>query len=291
MILAGARMFVIIGIVIVFGSIFVGYTMHGGEVGVLIQLSEVIIICGAASGAALIAHGPQTVVATFRAALTTMKGNPYTRATYEELLALFFNLFQLARREGLIALEKHVERPDESDFFADYPFFHASPHALSFLTDTRKVVLTGAVEPHDLAEVLERDLETHHEAAMIVPEAISTTGDAMPGFGIVAAVLGVVITMGSIGGEASVLGQKVAAALVGTFLGILLAYGLFSPLAKAVENRISAEHQYLMCIKAAILAFARGDSPLTCAEFARRTIAPENRPSFGELEAMTSQKK
>jgi chemotaxis protein MotA len=164
-------------------------------------------------------------------------------------------------------------------------------HALMFLSDTMKVILTGAVEAHDLAEVLEADLETHHEAAMVIPGAITTTGDAMPGFGIVAAVLGVVITMGSIGGEASVIGHKVAAALVGTFLGILLAYGVFAPLAKAVEGQIHAEHQYLLCMKAGILSFARGDSPLTCAEFARRTIDPALRPSFVELEALTSSRK
>lgn len=283
-------MFVIIGLVVLFGSIFVGYTMHGGQVGVLMQISEFIIICGAALGAALIANGLPTTLATFKAVTGTFKGNPFNKAAYEELLGLFFNFFQLARREGLVALEKHVEKPEESTFFKDYPFFAANHHALLFLADTMKVVLTGAVEPHDLSEVLEADLEAHHTAAMIVPQAISSSGDAMPGFGIVAAVLGVVITMGAIGGEASVIGHKVAAALVGTFVGILLAYGVFAPLAKAVETQIGAEHQYLLCIKAAVLAFARGDSPLTCAEFARRSIAPDNRPSFAELEALTSKK-
>ena len=284
-------MFVIIGLVVVFGAILGGFVMAGGKIPVLIQPAEFIIIGGAALGAALVANGMQTTMATFKAAMGAMKGSPYNKAAYEEALGLLFNFFQLARREGLVALEKHVEKPEESTFFKDYPFFAANHHALLFLADTMKVVLTGAVEPHDLAEVLEADLEAHHEAAMIIPNAITTSGDAMPGFGIVAAVLGVVITMGSIGGEASVIGHKVGAALVGTFLGILLAYGVFAPLAKAVETQIAAEHQYLLCIKAAVLAFARGDSPLTCAEFARRTIAPENRPSFTELEALTSSRK
>ncbi len=283
-------MFVIVGIVVLFGAILGGYIMEGGKIPVLIQPAELVIICGASLGAALIGNGMATTMATFKAAIGAMKGNPYTKTAYEEALGLFFNFFQLARREGLVALEKHVEKPEESTFFKDYPFFAANHHALLFLADTMKVILTGAVEPHDLAEVLEADLDAHHEAAMVIPGAITTSGDAMPGFGIVAAVLGVVITMGSIGGEAAVIGHKVGAALVGTFLGILLAYGVFAPLAKAVEAQIAAEHQYLLCIKAAVLAFARGDSPLTCAEFARRSIAPDNRPSFTELEAITSRK-
>ena len=283
-------MFVIIGIVVLFASIFIGYTMHGGKVAVLIQISEFIIICGAALGATLIGNPMSVVTGTFKAAAGTMKSSPFHRAAYDELLLMFFNLFQLARREGLVALEKHVEDPGTSEFFNEYPAFRNNHHATAFLSDTMKVVLTGAVEPHDLAEVLEVDLESRHEAEMRIPNAITKTGDAMPGFGIVAAVLGVVITMGAIGGEASVIGHKVAAALVGTFLGILLAYGIFAPLAQAVENQIHAEGQYLSCMKTAILAFARGDSPMTCVEFARRSIEPGLRPSFVELEALTSRK-
>jgi chemotaxis protein MotA len=283
-------MFVIIGMAVLFGSIFVGYTMAGGKIAVLIQISEYIVIGGAALGAALISNPISVVTGTFKAALGAMKPSPYTRATYDELLSMCFNFFQLARREGLVALEQHVEDPESSDFFSEYPAFKGNHHALTFLADTMKVVLTGAVEPHDLAEVLEADMECHHEAAMVIPAAINKTGDAMPGFGIVAAVLGVVITMGSIGGDAAVIGHHVAAALVGTFLGILLAYGIFGPLAQAVENQIHAEHQYLGCIKTAVLAFARGDSPLTCAEFARRAITPALRPTFGELEALTARK-
>ena len=283
-------MFVLIGLAVLFGSILVGYSMAGGKIAVLIQVSEFIVIGGAAFGAALIGNPIHVVTGSFKAALGAIKPNPYTKTTYEELLTMFFNFFQLARREGLVALEKHVEEPAASEFFDEYPFFKANDHALTFLADTMKVILTGAVEPHDLAEVLEADLEAHQEAALVLPTAINKTGDAMPGFGIVAAVLGVVITMGAIGGAAAEIGHHVAAALVGTFLGILLAYGVFGPLASAVENRIHSEHQYLACIKTAVLAFARGDSPLTCAEFARRTIAPANRPTFVELEAITARK-
>ena len=284
-------MFVIIGVVVLFASLFIGYTMHGGNLSVLLQFSEMIIIIGAATGATLIGNPPSVVRDTFRAIRELIKGNPYNKAAYEELLRMFYQLFQLARREGLVALEKHVETPETSEFFSEFPFFTNTPHGLTFLADTMKVVLTGAVEPHDLSEVLEVDLETRYEASMVVPSLLARVADAMPGFGIVAAILGVVITMGSIGGEAAVVGHKVAAALVGTFLGILLAYGVFAPLGQGIENQIRAEHQYLACLKTAILAFARGDSPLTCAEFARRSIEPANRPTFTELEAMTSGRK
>lgn len=284
-------MFVIIGFVVLFASILVGYTMAGGQVAVLIQISEFIVIGGASLGATLIGNPLSVVMGTFKATLGTFKPSPYTKPAYEELLTLFFNFFQLARREGLVALERHVEDPENSEFFKEYPLFVSNHHALSFLADTMKVVLTGAVETYDLAEVLEVDLEAHHEAAMVIPGVLQTTGDAMPGFGIVAAVLGVVITMGSIGGSPAEIGHHVAAALVGTFLGILLAYGIFAPLSQAVGNQVKAEHQYLLCIKAAILSFARGDSPLTCAEFARRAIDPALRPSFAELEEMTSARK
>lgn len=284
-------MFVIIGLVVLFASVLVGFTMAGGKVAVLIQVSEFIVIGGAALGATLIGNPMSVVTGTLKAVMGTLKGSPYGKKVYEELLLMVFNFFQLARREGLVALEKHVEKPEESDFFKEYPFFHANHHATAFLADTMKVVLTGAVEAHDLAEVLEVDLDTHHEAAMVAPNLLTKVGDAMPGFGIVAAVLGVVVTMGSIGGSPAEIGHHVAAALVGTFLGILLAYGIYAPLAQAVENQINAEHQYLLCIKGAVLSFARGDSPLTCAEFARRSISPENRPTFVELEALTSNRK
>ena len=158
---------------------------------------------------------------------------------------------------------------------------------MPFLCDTLKVLLTGAVEDHHLAEIIDLDLEKQGEEARAVPAALAKIGDSLPGFGIVAAVLGVVITMGALGGSAQEIGEKVAAALVGTFLGILLAYGLVNPLANAIEARLRAEHDYMNCIRTALLAFARGDAPMTCVEFARRNIEPVERPSFAELEALT----
>ena len=216
--------------------------------------------------------------------LALLKGNPYSKACYLELLRLLYDLFMLALREGVVALDEHVERPHDSQFFANYPFFHRHPHALSFLADTMKVMISGGVASHDLAEMMEIDLEKTHEEAGKPAQIIAKVADAMPGFGIVAAVLGLVITMGAIGGPPEQVGEKVGAALVGTFLGVLLAYGVFAPIAAALESHNAAEANYLGCIKCALLSFARGDAPLTAAEFARRHIEPDARPSFTEME-------
>jgi chemotaxis protein MotA len=238
----------------------------------------------------VIGNPPGLLVRTLKEVIGLLKPNPFTEKSYGELLQVLYDVFQTARKDGLVGLEQHIEDPEKSPLFAKYPHFRSHHHAVSFLTDTLKVLLTGAVEDHHLSEILELDLEKQHDQAMAVPSALSKVGDAMPGFGIVAAVLGVVITMGSIGGTAAEIGEKVAAALVGTFLGILLSYGVINPIAAAVEARIRAEHAYMGCIRTALLSFARGDSPMTAVEFARRNIEPEDRPSFAELEALTRRK-
>lgn len=284
-------MFFAIGMLVVFGSILAGYTLHGGAVGVLIQVSELIIIGGAALGAVIVANKPKVVIGMFKASLGLLTPSPYSRAAYAELLQVLYELFYAARRDGLVGIEGHIEDPEKSELFRKYPKFQGNHHAMSFLADTMKVMLTGAVDDHHLAEILELDLERHHHDAMAVPNAMAKVGDAMPGFGIVAAVLGVIITMGHIGGAAEEVGKSVAAALVGTFLGILLAYGVFNPMAQAIEERVAAEDLYMQCIRTAILSFARGDPPITSVEFARRNIAPGDRPSFDELEQMTKKQK
>jgi chemotaxis protein MotA len=264
-----------------------GYTMHHGQVGVLLQWSEFVIIGGAAFGAFLVSNPISVVTGSFRAIFGLLKPNPYNEKAYSELLRVLYDVFQKARKDGLVGLETHIEEPDKSEIFRKYDFFRQHHHALPFLCDTLKVLLTGAVEDHHLAEILDMDLERMHEEVHAIPSALATIGDALPGFGIVAAVLGVVITMGSIGGSAQSIGEKVAAALVGTFLGILLSYGLVNPLAKAIEARNRAAASYMSCIRTALLAFARGDAPMTCVEFARRNIEPIERPTFAELEALT----
>jgi chemotaxis protein MotA len=278
---------VIAGIIVVFGSIIGGYVMHHGNVAVLIQPNEFLIIGGAAGGAFLISNPMSVVKGSVGAVLGLLKPNPYTEKAYSELLKVLYDVFQKARKDGLVGLEAHIEDPDKSDIFKKYDFFRHHHHALPFLCDTLKVLLTGAVEDHHLAEILDMDLERMHEEEHQIPSALSAVGDGLPGFGIVAAVLGVVITMGSIGGSAASIGEKVAAALVGTFLGILLSYGVVNPIAKAIEARQRSEAAYMSCIRTALLAFARGDAPMTCVEFARRNIEPVDRPTFAELEALT----
>ena len=280
-------MFIIIGLLVVFGSIIGGYVLHQGEMGVLIQTSEFIIIGGAAVGAVIVGNPPRLAKLCVTETLALLKPSPYGKAAFGELMQVLYDVFQTARREGMIVLEAHIESPETSDILKRYPGFLANHHAVSLLADTLKVLLTGTVEDHHLSEILEMDLERHHEEAMAVPHALNKVADALPGFGIVAAVLGVIITMGSINGAAAEIGEKVAAALVGTFLGILLSYGVVGPIAQAIEGRVKAEATYLSCIRTALLSFARGDSPMTSVEFARRNIEPVERPSFVELEGLT----
>lgn len=280
-------MFLIIGLAIVFGSIVTGYLMHHGAMAVLLQINEFIILGGAGLGSVVVGSKPSTLKGIFVEVLGLLKPSAYNRKTFTELLQVLYDVFYAARKDGLVGIESHVENPEESELFKRYPSFHDNHHAVSFLTDTMKVLLTGAVEDHHLSEILELDLEQHHAEAMAVPTALRTVADAMPGFGIVAAVLGVIITMGKIGGSPAAVGESVAAALVGTFLGILLSYGVIGPMAAAIQVRVSAEERYLATIRTALLSFSRGDPPITSVEFARRNIEPEVRPSFAELEDMT----
>lgn len=277
-------MFTVIGIVVVFGAVMVGYIMHQGNIAVLIQINEFVILGGAGLGSFLAANGMKNVSAAMKAVMGLLKPDTFTKAAYNDVLKMMYLLFNVARKEGLLGLEQHVENPETSEVMKQFPTFLSNHHAVAFFCDTMKVILTGAVGPHDLSEMMEIDLETAHAEAKVPIDAVQTVGDAMPGFGIVAAVLGVIITMGKIGGEAAAIGESVAAALVGTFLGILLAYGVFAPLARAMELRLNAEGSYLNCIRFALFSFARGESPITCVEFARRNIEPSVRPGFAEME-------
>jgi len=283
-------MFVLIGILVVLGAVIGGYLMHHGNLMVLIQINEIIILGGAAVGSFLAANGMGNTKSAIKAVMGLLKPDPYTNAAYNELLKMMYQLFNVARKEGLLGLEKHIEEPEKSDIIKNFPTFLNNHHACSFLCDTMKVILTGAVGPHDLSEMMELDLEIAHKEATLPIEAVTTVGDAMPGFGIVAAVLGVIITMGEIGGEAAAIGKSVAAALVGTFLGILLAYGIFLPIARAMQLRLNSEGQYLNSIRYALFSFARGESPITCVEFARRNIEPSVRPGFAEMEKAVKDK-
>lgn len=282
-------MFTFIGIGIVLVATMIGYIMHGGNIGVLIQINEIVILVGAGVGSLLGAVGMKNFQATIKSVMGVLKPNP-TKDTFLDLLKMMYQLFNVARKEGLLGLEQHIENPENSDIIKKYPSFLSNHHAVGFFCDTMKVILSGSVGPHDLSEMMELDLETAHKEEHLPAHAVQTVGDAMPGFGIVAAVLGVIITMGKIGGEAAAIGESVAAALVGTFMGILIAYGMCAPLAKAMELRIEANGQYMNCIRYALFSFARGESPITCVEFARRNIEPSVRPGFTEMENAVKEK-
>ncbi|MBL7999920.1 MAG: flagellar motor stator protein MotA, partial [Candidatus Kapabacteria bacterium] len=235
-------------------------------------------------GTLLIANPLPLTMAVMKGALGTLSGSKINKEAFLDALKLMYELFQLAKREGLIALEPHIENPTGSAILSKYPTFINNHHACDFVCDTLKVILNGGVPAHDLEDLMDLDLDTMHHEEMKAPTALNTVGDAFPGLGIVAAVLGVVITMGKIDQPPEVIGHSVAAALVGTFLGILLSYGFVGPLAKNMEHIINGEHHYMNCLKAGILSFAKGAPAVVAIEYGRRAIEPHERPSFKETE-------
>lgn len=282
-------MSLIVGLLVVIASVLGGYTMHHGNLRTLWQFHEFVVILGAGLGSLIVGNSVSVLKGIASQGLALLKPNPFGAAAYTELLQVLYAIFQKARKDGLVGLESHIEDPASSDIFQKFPSFMGNHHAVAMLCDTLKVLLTGTVEDHNLAEILDMDLEKHHHEAMMVPGAVTTVSDAMPGFGIVAAVLGVIITMSDISDNAKV-GSNVASALVGTFLGILMSYGCLGPIAKAMESRVAAEHDYMLCVRTALLSFARGDAPMTAVEFARRNVEPHERPSFAELEELLRKK-
>ncbi len=283
-------MFVIIGFVVVLISVLGGFAEAGGPFMVLIQPAEFIIIGGAAFGA-LLASAPKNILQKIvQKCLGALKGDTVTKATYLSVLKLMYELLYMAQKEGLIALEKHIETPAESSIFSKYPDILSHTTLIAFMTDTFRMVIIGGIASHDLEALMEGDIETHHNDIKKPSMVLSKIGDTMPGLGIVAAVLGIVITMQAIDGPAAEIGKKVAAALVGTFLGILLCYGFIQPLASNLDIAGEKEMQVFEVVKNAISAFARGFSPLVCVEFARRSIPSEVRPEFPEMESHVKEK-
>lgn len=277
-------MFVIIGFIVVILSILVGFTIAGGEVLILLQWAEFLIILGAGIGSLLIMAPPSLLKKIIASLSKTIKRTHYSKQDYLELLKSFNDLFLVAQRDGLLAIEKHVENPDESDLLSQNKKFIENETAKNMFVDTMKVMLSGGVPPHELENLIDTEIETFEIEARPVHEIISKIGDAMPGLGIVAAVLGIIVTMSSINEGAEVVGQHVAAALVGTFLGVLMAYGFINPLATNLELGLEDEMRYLETIKASIVAFAKGNPPIIAVEIARRTIFSDERPTFSELE-------
>ncbi len=279
-------MFAIIGIVVVLGSVIGGYLMEHGQLMVLLQPAELVIIGGAAAGTVLIANPVPVLIKLGKGMAGAFTGSHFTKAFYLENLKMLHDLFQVARKQGLMKLEADIEHPDKSSVFSKYPRFLKNHHAMAFVCDTLRMSISGGVGAFDLDQILEMDMEVHHKEAEAPVAALSAMADSLPGLGIVAAVLGVVITMGALGGPPEVIGHKVAAALVGTFLGILLCYGLFGPLAANMTKVNEAEAQYFQCLRVAIISSVKGFAPIMSVEFARRMIPATVRPTFQEMEAL-----
>ena len=283
-------MFAIIGIVVVFGCVLAGYLMEHGNLKVLVQPAELIIIAGAGIGTLLIAN-PLYILKSIAGGLPgIIKGSKFTKAWYMDSLKMMYELFSRARRDGLVALESDTDDPEKSAIFSKYPAFLKDHHVLHFVCDTMRLVASNAVEAFELDQMVELDMDVHHHGSSQSVTALSTVADSLPGLGIVAAVLGVVITMGALGGPPEEIGRKVAAALVGTFLGILLCYGLVGPLAGNMSKSADDEHAYLYVLRVAMASFIKGTAPIMAVEVARRAIPGHVRPTFQELESFCRSK-
>jgi chemotaxis protein MotA len=278
-------MFVIIGIVVVFGAVASGYLMEHGNIRVLMQPAELLIIGGAAIGTVLIANPMHILKAIARGIAGAFGGSKYSKERYLETLKMLYELFGRARKEGLMALEADSDAPDKSPVFSKYPKFLSDHHALNFVCDTIRMTASGGVEPFDLDQMMDLDMDVHHYGSTQPVGALTTMADSLPGLGIVAAVLGVVITMGALGGPPEEIGRKVAAALVGTFLGILLCYGLVGPIASSMAKTAEEEHAFYHVLRVAIVSFIKGAAPTVAVEFGRRAIPGHVRPSFQDTES------
>lgn len=276
-------MFAIIGIVVVFGCIVAGYLMEHGNLRVLVQPAELVIIGGAAVGTVLVANPPHIIRKIVGGIGGIFGGSKFGKETYITTLKMMYDLLNKARKDGLMALEADVDHPEKSPVFSKNPNFLKNHHACAFVCDSLRMAITG-VDAFDLDQMLDLDLDVHHQDAIAPTSALSTMADSLPGLGIVAAVLGVVITMGSLGGPPEEIGHKVAAALVGTFLGILLCYGLVGPIAANMIKAGEEEHAFLYVMRVLMVSFLKGSAPIMAVEMARRAVPGHVRPLFKELE-------
>jgi chemotaxis protein MotA len=277
-------MFAIIGIVVVFGAVVAGFLMEKGHLLVLLQPAEMVTIGGAAIGTLLIANPLHIIKGMISGVMGVLGSSKFGKARYTETLMMMYVLFNKVRKEGLVAIEMDVEKPKESEIFKKSPSFVKDHHVQAFVCDTLRMAITGGVEPFDMDQMMELDMEVHHHESMMPIAALSTVADALPGLGIVAAVLGVVITMGALEGPPKEIGEKVAAALVGTFLGILMCYGVVGPLAASMTKGAEEENAYLHVLRVIMLGFLKGSAPILAIEMGRRAIPAHVRPSFDEME-------
>jgi chemotaxis protein MotA len=269
---------------VVIVSVFGGFVLEGGPLKVIVQPVEFLIIGGAAVGAMLISAPQKLLMKMIARILSSFKGGGANKQLYMDLLKLMYEIFQVTRKDGLIALESHIEHPENSKIFTKYPNITKQHHIISFMTDTFRLIVLGGIAPHDIENLMDLDIETHHGEEMKPGMILQKIGDSMPGLGIVAAVLGIVITMQAIDGPPAEIGHKVAVALVGTFLGIFLSYGFIQPLATNLDLAAEEESKVYEAIKSGIISLAKGFNPIVSVEFARRSIPSEYRPTFQEME-------
>ncbi len=284
-------MFVIIGYIVVVGSVLGGFALAGGHMGALMQPLELLMIGGAALGAFIIANPGKVLKATMGALPSLLKGSKYSKARYMNLMAMLYDVLSKARKEGLMSIERDVEEPDQSPVFSKYPEISGDHHIMEFITDYLRMMVSGNLNALEIENLMDNEIDTHHHEALVPSHAIQNLADGLPAFGIVAAVMGVVHTMGSVGQPPAVLGEMIAHALVGTFLGILLAYGFVGPLAKLIEQKVDESSKELQCIKVTLLASMQGYAPAVCVEFGRKVLYSTERPTFAELEGHVKQKK
>ncbi len=277
-------MFAIVGIVVVFGAVIGGFLMEKGHMAVLLQPAELLIIAGAAAGTLMVANPIHILKAILAGVLGVVKGSNFSKERYLETLKMMYQFLNKVRKEGLLSVEMDVEKPAESAIFKNYPHFLGDVHGQAFVCDTLRMAITGGVEPFDMDQMMELDMEVHYHEATQPVSALTTMADSLPGLGIVAAVLGVVITMGSLGGPPEQIGEKVAAALVGTFLGILLCYGVAGPLSQNMAKSADEHNEYLHVLRVLLLSFLKGSAPMIAIEVGRRAIPAHLRPTFDEME-------
>ncbi|MCG8492223.1 MAG: flagellar motor stator protein MotA [Sneathiellales bacterium] len=276
-------MFWILGVVVTFGCVAGGYAPHG-SFAILWQPLEFVIILGAGAGAFLQGNQKWVIFGTLGNMGKLVKGMPYNKKTYEELLTLMYAIFKLAKTKGMIALEPHIENPHDSALFQNFTSFTKNHHAMDFMCDYLRLMTMGTENPHEMENLMDIDLETHHNEHHAMSAAVTSLGEGLPAFGIVAAVLGVITTMGSIAEPPEVLGGLIGAALVGTFSGILAAYGLVSPMGTNLQQYFDADAKYYDCMKTGLLAHLQGYAPAVSVEFARKTLYSHERPTFSEIE-------
>jgi chemotaxis protein MotA len=275
---------VIVGYIVVMASVFGGFALAGGHLAALFQPLELLMIGGAAAGAFFVGNTGKAIKATLKALPTVLKGSKYTRAMYMELMALLYELLTKIRKEGLMSVEADIEKPEESPLFSRYPAVLADHHVIEFMTDYLRIMVSGNMNAMEIENLMDNEIETHHHEGEVPVHCIAKLGDGMPAFGIVAAVMGVVHTMESVGLPPAELGILIAHALVGTFLGILLAYGFVGPLASLLEQKLHESTKMFQTVKTTLLASLNGYAPALAVEFGRKVLYSTERPSFSELE-------